>query len=152
MNPATASLNEIRAWVGERFAGSPEPVVLHFVTCNHAAHEDTFAQGAFCASCIGAAAVAQGFDAECFDICDDDQQREWTAPRWCETCGVPLIGRLDDREVGDELDHWLDEDHHAPRLSEEWREFSLCLVEPPEPELPRIRAVIARALTAGVTS
>ena len=148
MSHATASLDEIRAWVGERMKGSPEPVALHFVTCWHSRHSELRSDGGFCVVHVGAAAVAQGFDAACFDTLNSYEHAD--APKWCDTCGVPLIGKLDASEVDDELCNW--ESKGPLNAPVEWREFSLCLVDPPEAEIPRIRAVIARALTAGVTS
>lgn len=150
MNPATASLDEIRAWVGERMKGSPEPVELHVTSCYCPEHRKLPGEGSFCEACIGSAAVAQGFGPTCFET--RDVHELFTMPRWCDACGVPIVGKLDEGETGDELDHWLAANHHAPSTPEEWREFSLCLVEPTAEQRTSIRAVIARALTAGVTS
>lgn len=149
MSPATASLDEICAWVGERMKGSQEPVDAHITTCYCPEHRELPGEGSFCASCISAAAVKQGFGTACFDTAEVHEH--FTAPRWCDACGVPLIGKLDAEEIADELEHWLAGDR-GPRTPAGWRELSLCLVDPPEAEIPRIRAVIARALTAGVTS
>ena len=71
--------------------------------------------------------------------------------RTCTTCGRALVCVLTPEGIDEELSHWLFEDN-GTKTPEEWREFSLCLVEPPEAEIPRIREVITRALTAGVPS
>ena len=160
IDPTTATLDEIRAWVGERMAGSPEPVALHWIECvcrdgngRLTEKHGYLGDGDFCGKCIRAAVKEQGFgshDHRCEKSGHDVEESE--SDRECASCGRALVCVLDDVGVENELTHWLLKDYGPPKTPKEWREFSLCLVEPPEAEIPRIRAVIARALAAGVPS
>ena len=151
-DPTTATLVQVRAWVAERMKGSPEPVDACRITCLCGEHEEFETEGddgeMYCEGCIGAAVDRLGFEEGDFVLVQDPDEED--RPRWCDGCEALFVGELEN--VDEELDHWLADDHHAPSTPEEWREFSMCLVEPPDAELPRIRAVIARALADGSPS
>ncbi len=155
ITPMTATLDEIRAFVTERMAGSPKPVALHWIECvcrdSNGLRTDEhgyLGEGDYCGKCIRAAVKEQGFGAR-------DHRREKSVhdveesdrTRVCDSCARALVCVLTPEGVEEELTHWLGENgrHGPPKTPVEWREFSLCLAEPPEDQIPRIREVIARA-------
>lgn len=149
---------EMVAVVTERMAGSPEPQPHTHIECfcpGFIHRRDDYDEGCFCPGCAAKAAVALGYpptDIEhdnpmgCTGEGDVDD-----AVRWCETCGALISAEITKVAAEEELPHWeaaphVERNGGPPTTPTHWREFLLMVKAIDASLLPRVEAIIGRAV------
>lgn len=150
---------ELIAIVTERMAGS-QPAARHtHIECwcpDRAHRREDYDEGCYCPDCAAKAAVALGYPATDTEL---ETEGPDDGPRWCQECGR-LITLRDDPErpwgitsdgALEELVHYesgLGAERGEPKTPDDWRVFLLCVDAIAEEHLPRVEAVVARAVAS----